>query len=219
MNSGHRVEAHNKISTMQSKSHWEEIYTTKDSTQVSWFQQHPELSLQFIKQTKVKQEGQIIDVGGGASTLVDDLLANGYTNISVLDISGAALQVAKERLGPLAAKVTWQEASVLEVNLVQDFYDVWHDRAVFHFLAHEDERARYVDLVRRSVKRGGHVIVATFAKEGPMHCSGLDVVRYDAQGLHDEFGNSFELVDSTSELHHTPFGTEQKFTYCFCRKS
>jgi len=203
---------------MQSKSHWENIYATKDVTQVSWFQQHPELSLQFIEQTGVGKAGQIVDVGGGASTLVDDLLAHGYENVTVLDISGAALQVAQQRLGRLASKVTWREASILGANLPENFYDVWHDRAVFHFLTRVEDRARYVEAVRLSVKTGGHLIVATFGLEGPLRCSGLDVVRYNPDSLHDEFGDSFDLVETTSELHHTPFGTEQKFIYCYCRK-
>lgn len=204
--------------SMQGKSHWENIYKTKDPTQVSWFQQHPELSLQLIKQTGVDKAGQIIDVGGGASTLADDLLADGYEDVTVLDISGAALQIAQQRLGKLASKVTWLEASITEAKLPENFYDVWHDRAVFHFLTRSEDRALYVKAVQLSVKTGGHIIVATFGPEGPLRCSGLQIVRYDADGLHDEFGDSFELVDTTSELHHTPFGTEQKFTYCYCRK-
>lgn len=203
---------------MPKKSHWENIYTTKDSTRVSWFQQHPEMSLQFIKETGLSREAQIIDVGGGASTLVDDLLADGYANVTVLDISGTALHVAQQRLGPIASKVTWLEANILDVELAQNFYDLWHDRAVFHFLTNEDDRARYVEAAKRSVKTGGYVILATFAADGPLRCSGLDVVRYSAESLHDQFGEQFELVDSTSELHHTPFGTDQKFTYCYCRK-
>jgi ubiquinone/menaquinone biosynthesis C-methylase UbiE len=203
---------------MQSKSHWENIYETKDATQVSWFQQHPELSLRFIEETRVDKAGQIIDVGGGASTLVDDLLANEYENVTVLDISLAALQVAQQRLGSFASRVTWLEADVTQVKLPYRFYDVWHDRAVFHFLTREEDRARYVKAVQHSVKTGGHVIVATFGLEGPLRCSGLEVVRYSPDSLHDEFGNDFELVDTTNELHQTPFGTEQKFIYCYCRK-
>ena len=203
---------------MPSKSHWEDVYETKDATQVSWFQQHPELSVQFIKETRVDKTGQIIDVGGGASTLVDDLLANGYENVTVLDISMAALQTAQQRLGSLASRVTWLEADITQVNLPYRFYDVWHDRAVFHFLTDPEDRARYVKAVQHSVKTGGHVIVATFGLEGPLRCSGLEVVRYSPDSLHDEFGNDFELVDSTNELHQTPFGTEQRFIYCYCRK-
>lgn len=204
---------------MQSKAHWENIYQTKDATQVSWFQQHPELSFQLIEHTGVGKTGNIIDVGCGASTLVDDLLVNGYQNITVLDISAAALQVAQQRLGSRAATVTWLEADITQVNLPYRFYDVWHDRAVFHFLTRAEDRKRYVESVQNSVKAGGHVIVATFGLDGPLRCSGLEVVRYSSDSLHDEFGNDFELVDTTNEFHHTPFGTEQKFIYCYCRKA
>jgi len=203
---------------MQSKSHWENIYQIKDATQVSWFQQHAELSFLFIEQTRVDKAGQIVDVGGGASTLVDDLLANGYENITVLDISAAALQVAQQRLGRLASKVTWLEANITQVELPYSFYDVWHDRAVFHFLTSAEDRAQYVKSVQHSVKTGGHVIVATFGLEGPLSCSGLEVVRYSPDSLHDEFGNDFELVNTSNELHQTPFGKEQAFIYCYCRK-
>lgn len=204
---------------MQGKAHWENIYKAKDATQVSWFQEHPELSFNFIERTGVGKTGQIIDVGGGASTLVDDLLANDYQNITVLDISAAALQVAQQRLGSQASAVTWLEADITRVELPYRFYDVWHDRAVFHFLTRAEDRKRYVEAVQHSVKTGGHVIVATFALDGPLRCSGLEVVRYSPDKLHDEFGNDFELVDTTNELHQTPFGSEQKFTYCYCRKA
>jgi ubiquinone/menaquinone biosynthesis C-methylase UbiE len=204
---------------MRSKAHWDHIYRNKDVAHVSWFQQHPELSLQFIEHTRVSKTAQIIDVGGGASTLVDDLLANGYQNITVLDISGAALEVAQRRLGGRAANVTWLEADVTQANVPSRFYDVWHDRAVFHFLVRPEDRRRYLESVQRSVKAGGHVIVATFGLDGPLRCSGLDVVRYSPDTLHDEFGDAFELVEATSESHLTPFGTEQKFIYCYCRKA
>lgn len=203
---------------MESKTHWETIYETKDTTQVSWFQRHPELSLQFIRTTGVAKTGQIIDVGGGASTLVDDLLDEGYQNITVLDISKAALDVARHRLGSCADNVTWLEADITRVKLRPQFYDLWHDRAVFHFLTSREGRANYVESVERSVKAGGHVIVATFGLEGPLRCSGLEVVRYSPDRLHDEFGEGFNLVGTTEELHQTPFGTEQKFIYCYCRK-
>jgi len=203
---------------MQSKSHWENIYHTKDATQVSWFQEHPALSLDFIKATGVEKTAQIIDVGGGASRLVDDLLTEGYHHITVLDISAAALQVAQQRLGSQASLVTWIEADITHVELPSNYYDVWHDRAVFHFLTKPEDRKRYVETVRHAVKTGGHIIVATFAPEGPNRCSGLDIVKYDPEHLHSEFGNDFALVNSSEETHHTPFGTEQQFIYCYCRK-
>ncbi len=203
---------------MEAKTHWENVYETKHSTEVSWFQEHPKLSLQFIERTGIDKTGSIIDVGGGASTLVDDLLDRGYQNITVLDISRAALQVAQERLGLRARAVNWLEADITQVQLAHNFYEIWHDRAVFHFLTRADDRKRYIEAVLRSVKTGGHVIVATFALDGPSRCSNLEVVRYDQDSLHDEFGDRFDLVHSTSKSHQTPFGTEQKFIYCYCRK-
>ena len=203
---------------MENKTHWEHIYQTKPVTQVSWYQLHPQLSLQYIQNTGIGKTAQIIDVGGGASTLVDHLLDDGFPHITVLDISATALQVAQQRLGARADSVTWLEADITQASLPNFEYDVWHDRAVFHFLTQPKDRQRYVDAVRKSVRPGGHVIVATFATDGPHHCSGLEVTRYDSQSLHNEFGTDFELLDSTREEHHTPFGTDQKFIYCYCRK-
>jgi SAM-dependent methyltransferase len=203
---------------MQTKSHWEEIYHTKPADQVSWYQEHSQVSLNIIKRTGVTPQGNIIDVGGGASTLVDDLLAEGFGNLTVLDISGAALRVAQHRMGGRAKAVTWLEADITRVTLPTHHFDVWHDRAVFHFLTRQTDRAQYIETVRSAVKPGGHVIVATFGLDGPLRCSGLNVVRYSPDGLHDEFGRSFELVEHTEEVHHTPFGTEQQFIYCYCRK-
>ncbi|HSK88667.1 MAG TPA: class I SAM-dependent methyltransferase, partial [Anaerolineales bacterium] len=194
------------------------IYETKAPTQVSWYQEHARYSLQFIQNTGVQKTGQIIDIGAGASTLVDDLLAAGFQQISVLDVSGTALQLARQRLGPRAAGVHWIEADITQANLPRQTYDVWHDRAVFHFLTQAADRQRYVAAVQQSVRNGGHVIIATFAPDGPDRCSGLEVMRYSPENLHGEFGSGFELVDSTYETHHTPFGKEQKFIYCYCRK-
>ena len=205
-------------SNTNTKAHWEHIYERKTPSQVSWYQPHPQLSLQLIQRTNVPRTGQIIDVGGGASTLVDHLLADGFRRITVLDISATALQIARQRLGPRAAEVTWLEADITQIELAHHFYDVWHDRAVFHFLTRAEDRQRYVEAVQQAVCPGGHVIIATFALDGPPNCSGLDIARYSPDSLHDEFGSSFELVDSTSEAHQTPFGTEQKFIYCYCRK-
>lgn len=204
---------------MEYRSHWEQIYKTRPTTQVSWYQAHPLLSLQYIRNTGVDTAGQVIDIGGGASTLVDHLLDDGYRNVTVLDISVTALQVAQQRLGRRAQAATWLEADITQAALSHHKYDVWHDRAVFHFLLHMEDRRRYVNSVRESVKPGGHVIVATFAADGPDHCSGLEVARYEPDGLHNEFGADFELLDSTHEEHQTPFGAEQKFIYCYCRKT
>ena len=204
---------------MEIKTHWEHIYETKAPTQVSWYQEHAQFSLQYIRNTGIQKTDAIIDVGGGASTLVDDLIADGYKHISILDVSGNAIQLARQRLGPRAVYVNWVEADVTQVDLPYQAYDVWHDRAVFHFLTQLDDRKRYVETVRHAVRPGGHVIVATFAADGPDHCSGLEVVRYSSQSLHGEFGEGFEVADSASEVHQTPFGTEQKFIYCYCRKA
>ena len=203
---------------MNTKTHWENIHQTKAPTQVGWYQEHSRLSMQYISQTGVDKMDQIIDIGGGISTLVDDLLAGGFQHIHVLDISAAALQTAQQRLGSRAKEVNWIVADITQTQLPHQFYNVWHDRAVFHFLTRQEDRQRYVNAVKESVKPGGHVIVATFAIDGPERCSGLEVARYDPQSLHSEFGTDFELLDSTREEHQTPFGTEQKFIYCYCRK-
>ena len=203
---------------METKTHWEHIYETKAPTQVSWYQEHARLSLQFIQNTGIQKTDHIIDIGGGASTLVDDLIIVGFQHIIVLDVSGAALQVARQRLRVRANAVHWIEADITQVDLPQEAYDVWHDRAVFHFLTQAADRRRYVDVVRHAVRPGEHIIVATFAPDGPDHCSRLEVMRYSPESLHNEFGEGFALKNSTRETHHTPFGTEQKFIYCYCRK-
>lgn len=200
---------------MQPKAHWENVYAAKPVDGVSWFQEHAKLSLQFIIQTGIPKAGAIIDVGGGASTLVDDLLDNGYSNITVLDLSAAALQAAQKRIGQQASQVKWTEADITTVELPDQAYDVWHDRAVFHFLTSEAGRKVYIDKVLKAVKPGGHIIVATFAEDGPTQCSGLPVMRYSADQLHGEFGPSFILKVQQKEEHHTPFGTVQKFIYCY----
>ena len=204
---------------MEIKSHWESIYRAKGSTEVSWYQEHQLLSLHFIEFTGIEKAGQIIDVGGGTSTLVDDLLALGFKHITVLDISATALKTAQQRLGIQATEVSWIEADITKATLPHQFFDVWHDRAVFHFLRQPEERQSYIQAVQHSVKTGGHVIVATFANDGPVRCSGLDIVRYSPESLHSEFGDDFQLVESTREAHLTPIGMEQKFIYCYCRKN
>jgi ubiquinone/menaquinone biosynthesis C-methylase UbiE len=204
--------------SMSLKTHWEHIYETKAPNRVSWYQVHAQFSLQFIRNTGIQKTDHIIDVGGGASTLVDDLIADGFEYITILDISATALKLARERLGSRASNVGWIEADITQADLPYQAFDVWHDRAVFHFLTQTSDRQRYIGNVRRAVQPGGHVIVATFAPDGPDHCSGLEVMRYNPERLHNEFGDGFDLVDSTRETHHTPFGTEQKFIYCYCRK-
>ena len=204
---------------MQSKEHWEHIYSTKPTNSVSWFQEHAELSLQLIQGTGVPLSASIIDVGGGSSTLIDDLLNSGYSALTVLDLSAAALAIAQKRLGSRSSDVQWIEANITNAVLPINTYHVWHDRAVFHFLTEPQERHEYIKAVLHAVKPGGHVIVATFAKDGPTQCSGLPVRRYSPNELHAEFGAPFTLLQHTKEEHHTPFGTIQKFIYCYCRKS
>lgn len=202
---------------MDPRTHWEKIYTTKASNQVSWYRPHLETSIALIERSVNNRSASIIDVGGGESTLVDDLLAKGFQALSVLDVSRAAIAATKKRLGPRADRVHWLVADINQTALPPAAYDVWHDRAVFHFLTEPEQRAAYVRQVARSVKPGGHVIVGTFGPEGPTKCSGLDVLRYDAESLHHEFGSRFRLVESSQELHETPFGTTQQFLYCYCR--
>ena len=202
---------------MTTKAHWETVYQTRAVDEVSWYRPHLEVSLRLIEQATPDTGSAVIDVGGGEATLVDDLLARGYSDLTVLDISPAAIKVAKGRLGSSGAPVHWIVGDITKVELEAARYDVWHDRAVFHFLTSADDRAAYVRQVARAVRLGGHVIVATFGPDGPEKCSGLDVVRYDAENLHGEFGSKFRLLDSVTELHETPWGTPQQFMYCFCR--
>jgi ubiquinone/menaquinone biosynthesis C-methylase UbiE len=202
---------------MVNKNYWDKVYAAKAATSVSWFQEHAEYSLSLIRSAGITKSAAIIDVGGGASTLVDDLLAEGYSDITVLDLSAAALSAAKHRLGKLAAKVQWLQADVTKVDLPKSRFDVWHDRAVFHFLTEPEQRQAYVEQVFRTVRPGGHVIVATFAEDGPTQCSGLPVMRYSARELHEQFGEAFTLVKHVEEAHHTPSGDVQKFVYCYCR--
>lgn len=204
---------------MKPEDHWNHVYETKTSDSVSWFQEHAEQSLRLIRATGMAASASIIDVGGGASTLVDDLLLDGYHSLSVLDLSAKALAAAQQRLGPRAGEVRWIEADITRATLPAHAYDIWHDRAVFHFLTEPEQRRAYVDTVLRAVKPGGHVIVATFAEDGPLQCSGLPVMRYSANGLHTEFGAPFTLLQHEREEHLTPSGSVQRFVYCYCRKN
>jgi ubiquinone/menaquinone biosynthesis C-methylase UbiE len=203
------------LTNVDAKSHWENVYRTKKPEEVSWYRPHLDVSLQLIEEASPNRDAQIIDVGGGESTLVDDLLSRGYSNISVLDVSSTALAVAQGRLGDKTEEIDWLCGDVTTFGFARHQYDVWHDRAVFHFLIDTKDRVAYVRQVARAVKPGGHVIVASFGPEGPTKCSGLDVVRYGADALHDEFGSDFQLVKHLTELHQTPAGSIQQFTYCY----
>ena len=203
---------------MNQKKHWETIYQTKEVHTVSWFQPEARESLDLITRYAPDRTAPIIDVGGGASVLVDDLLSAGYTDLTVLDVSETALEISRQRLGDAAARVKWIVADVRDAPLPERTYTVWHDRAVFHFLTDATDRQAYVDQVQRTVRPGGYVLVATFAEDGPKTCSGLPVVRYSAESLHSEFGPAFRIVTSEHEDHHTPAGREQSFLYCLCRR-
>ncbi len=202
---------------MDKQSHWENVYRGKEADNVSWFQEHAETSLKIITRLQTDKSAHILDVGGGASTLVDDLIDSGYEVLSVLDISTGALEVAQQRLGDDADKVQWITQDVTQLQLPEESLDVWHDRAVFHFLTNEQDRQNYVDVVKRTVKHGGHVIVSTFAEDGPEKCSGLEVQRYNKDSLHSEFGSPFTLLGHENEIHQTPSGQLQHFVYCYCR--
>jgi len=199
--------------------HWEKVYRAKQPTEVSWYRPHLEISLELIEDAAPDRDAAIIDVGAGESTLVDDLLARGYRNVSVMDLAPTALDVAKARLGAAADNVQWLCGDVRTFAFERHRYDVWHDRAVFHFLTDASDRLAYVRQVAGAVKPGGHVIVATFGPEGPTRCSGLEVARYDPEALHGEFGSAFRLVQHRTELHRTPMGATQQFTYCYCKLS
>lgn len=199
---------------MPSKQHWEQVYATKSAAAVSWYQAEATLSLRLIRQIAPSPDANIIDVGGGASTLVDGLLESGYWNLTVLYLASEALSVARQRLGQTGDTVQWLEGDITTLTLPAQTYDIWHDRAVFHFLTHPADRLAYVEQVMRSVKPGGHVIIATFAPDGPTECSGLPVVRYAPDILKNELGRKFLLIECIEENHITPAGRVQHFNYC-----
>ena len=204
---------------MSTHSHWEQIYQTKSPQETSWYEPHLETSLEWIAQAAPDWGASIIDVGGGESTLVDDLLAIGYCAITVLDVSEEALAKSQRRLGNAARHVMWIAGDVTEVALSARAYDLWHDRAVFHFFTQPEQRTAYVRKLAASLKEGGQVIMATFGPEGPQKCSGLATRRYDADSLLQEFGPQFRLIRHEVKDHRTPFGTTQQFLYCrfaFC---
>ena len=203
---------------MNPKDHWNQVYQTKAPDDVSWFQTRPTISLKLIAATGIGKTQGVIDVGGGASVLVNFLLDEGFTRPTVLDISAAALALARQRLDGRAGDVEWFEADVTEFNPPRQF-NLWHDRAVFHFLTDKTHRQKYVQTLKRTLASDGHVIIATFAIDGPLKCSGLAVARYDAPTISAELGVEFQLLEQVGETHVTPWNTEQKFSYFrFARK-
>jgi 2-polyprenyl-3-methyl-5-hydroxy-6-metoxy-1,4-benzoquinol methylase len=203
---------------MNAKTHWESVYAARAPEEVSWYRPHLDTSLALIDRVEPSHSASIIDVGGGTSTLVDDLVRRGYANVTVLDLSETALRAAKERVGPASAQIQWLTADICDADLPLDYYDLWHDRAVFHFLTLPEQRASYVARAAASVKRNGHLIVSTFGPDGPTRCSGLDTAHYDATALEGEFGSQFRLADSEIEWHATPSGGKQQFLYCLFKR-
>lgn len=199
-------------SNVDMKSHWETVYRSKSPDEVSWHQDQPHVSLELIEGTGLSRTSGIIDIGGGASRLVDFLLASGYGDLTVLDISAAALEHARGRLGAAGAGVRWIEADVTRFSPDRTWL-LWHDRAAFHFLTGDDDRRRYVEVLERALARDGQAIIATFAPDGPKRCSGLDIVRYDARSLSGALGRNFKLIESRTETHLTPQGREQRFGF------
>jgi SAM-dependent methyltransferase len=194
------------------KAHWENVYNKSSPLEVSWYQKEPVLSLQLIRNSRIALDAPIIDVGGGASVLVDYLCEAGYTNIEVLDIATTALAHTKERLAEKACGVEWHNTDVTKFAPLHN-YSLWHDRAVFHFLTEKADREKYVGVLKQALQPGGHLIIMAFAIDGPIKCSGLEIVQYDADKLMAELGEGFELVEQGYEAHKTPAGNEQKFAY------
>jgi SAM-dependent methyltransferase len=200
------------------KNHWEKVYRDKSPLEVSWFQENPALSLRLIEKTRIALDAPIIDVGGGASLLVDRLCEAGYSDIGVLDVSASALAHAKNRLADRTCAVSWYEADVTSFKPPKRFA-LWHDRAVFHFLTSGADRDSYVSVLKQALEPGGHLIMMAFAIDGPVKCSGLDIVQYDADKMKSTLGSGFELVETGHEMHITPVGNQQKFAYFRFTKS
>jgi len=199
----------------ENKQHWETVYETKTPEQVSWTQETPQTSLDFIQSFGLSRSAKIIDVGGGDSNLVDCLIENGYDNITVLDISGKAIERAKKRLGDKSNKITWIESDITQF-VPETSYDIWHDRAAFHFLIDNKQINTYKTLVNNHVS--GFMCIGTFSKNGPLKCSGLEIKQYTSDSLLDTFNESFELTKSIIEDHKTPFDTFQNFVFCGFKK-
>lgn len=198
-------------------SHWQNVYSTKAENEVSWFQENPAISLRMIGDAQAAADSRIIDIGGGASRLVDALLEQGFCALTVLDISAAALETAKKRLGGAATTIDWIVADITKWTPT-NIYDIWHDRAALHFLTEAGDRDAYVERLRAATAPGSQVIIGTFALDGPEKCSGLPVQRYSSKSLAELLGPAFALTDSHAEAHHTPWGAVQHFQFSrFCR--
>ena len=210
--SKHQVINENMPLTFDRKTHWQNIYQNKSPVAVSWYQKIPTQSLELIHHSGVGFNEPIIDVGGGASVLVDFLCKEGFANVSVLDISKHALDSARKRLGKSAKAIEWFESDITDFIPPHQF-SLWHDRAVFHFLTDISDRKKYVNVLKQALRSGGHLIIAAFAIGGPEKCSGLKIVQYDKSKLAAELGSDFKLVEESNEIHITPDNKEQKFIY------
>ena len=199
------------------KAHWENVFATKQETEVSWYQQKPETSLQFFIDNQIPKTAKIIDFGGGDSYLIDNLLEMGYTDLFLLDISANAIERIKKRLGSKADKVTFIVSDVLDFQPKTTF-DVWHDRASFHFLTEENEIADYRSLVTNAINENGFLFLGTFSENGPLKCSGLQITQYSESKLKSIFGTAFDKINCFIENHQTPFETIQNFIFCTFRK-
>ena len=199
------------------KTHWQAVYATKPVTGVSWYQEEPAPSLDLLDIVRATSESALIDIGGGASVLVDRLLALGYRDLTVLDISETALATARKRIGPAADRIDWIVSDVTTWQPART-YAVWHDRAAFHFLTRKEDQAAYVERLRSALRTGGHAIIGTFAPDGPERCSGLPVRRHDAESLAAALGTGFRLIDSRRHEHTTPWGAIQRFHFGTFRK-
>jgi SAM-dependent methyltransferase len=205
------------MSTHETRTHWQNVYQTKGERDVSWFQEIPTISLDLIRATGVGANASIIDIGGGASRLVDALVSQGFRSLAVLDVSEKALATSRDRLGPIAKHTTWIVADVTAWR-PDNSYDLWHDRAAFHFLTESSDRTAYAECVRKAVRPGGHVIIATFAPDGPERCSGLPVIRHDAESIGNVLGPAFKLIESRRHDHRTPGGTTQRFQFSWFQR-
>lgn len=205
------------METTLKKEHWEKIYCTKQENEVSWFQQYPKTSMDFVELFNLKKDSAIIDIGGGDSHFVDALLKEGFTNVTVLDISANAIERAKVRLGENAQKVKWIVADVTEF-IPTEKYDFWHDRAAFHFLINENDADHYVEIANKAINNNGILILGTFSVNGPKKCSGLDIKQYSEESMSAKFERYFRRVKCITEDHQTPFNTIQNFLFCSFKK-
>ena len=201
------------------KTHWEDVYRTKSAEQVSWYRAHLEVSFELLTKGSLNAQSRVIDVGGGASTLVDDLLAFGVRAVTVVDLSAASLAVARKRLGEKAKRVSWIVADVTRLEAAESSFDLWHDRAALHFLVDPLSAEAYVRVATRAIAPGGYAVIGCFAADGPKRCSSLPVIGRDPEGIAALFGAGFSLVESRREIHHTPSGHTQPFVYGLLRKT